>query len=89
LPALALPAIDSAVNPANGHTYILLENSTWAEAEAAAVALGGHLATIRNQAEQDWLWNRWGTNSLLIGLNDAAQEGVFTWTSGEPVVYTN
>jgi len=39
------------VNPANGHVYYLLSQNTWSNAEAEAVALGGHLATIRNAAE--------------------------------------
>jgi hypothetical protein len=36
------------VNPANGHSYYLLSQNTWSNAEAEAVSLGGHLATIRN-----------------------------------------
>src|SRR5213594_729280 len=39
------------VNPLNGHSYYLLSQNTWSNAEAEAVALGGHLATIRNAAE--------------------------------------
>ena len=65
------------VNPANGHRYYLLNPSTWVEAEAAAVTLGGHLATVRNDAEENWIYATFsgvgGTNqsrSLLIGLCD-------------------
>ncbi len=76
------------VNPANGHTYFLLEQSPWTEAEAIAVSMGGHLATIRNRAENDWVFNTFGDidgidRSLWIGLNDAASEGEFVWVSGE------
>ncbi len=39
----------------NGHRYELLESQTWDNAEAAAVARGGHLVTIDDQAEQDWI----------------------------------
>ena len=35
------------INPANGHTYCLLSQNTWSNAEAEAISLGGHLATIR------------------------------------------
>src|SRR5882724_10250929 len=64
-------------NPANGHTYVMLTSATWEASEAQAIAMGGHLATVRNQAEQDWIYdifaNYGGTVHLLwIGLNDAA-----------------
>ncbi|MFN7140128.1 MAG: protein kinase domain-containing protein [Limisphaerales bacterium] len=82
------------INPHNGHTYILLTNAIWIESEAIANSLGGHLATIRSQAEQEWVFTTFsryaGVNRMLwIGLNDAANEGTFVWTSGEPVVYSN
>jgi hypothetical protein len=70
-PACAQPAIiDSALNPANGHLCYLLASTDWTNAETASVGLGGHLATIRNLDENNWLWNRWGTNNLWIGLHD-------------------
>lgn len=101
LPAAVLggPAVlDSAINPANGHTYYLLANSDWTDAENAAIGLGGHLATIRSLAENNWIWNRWGTNrDLWIGLYDpvmgdgggAQHAANFVWTSGETNTYRN
>jgi len=100
-PAAVLGAptvLDSAINPANGHTYYLLSNSDWTDAEAAAVAMGGHLATIRSLAENNWISDRWGTNrELWIGLWDpVAGDGGgtqhaadFVWTSGETSAYRN
>ncbi|MEI9962917.1 MAG: kelch repeat-containing protein [Limisphaerales bacterium] len=81
-------------NPNNGHFYYLLGEKTWTASEAEAVALGGHLATVRSQTENDWIYmqfsNFGGVNrGLWIGLNDAAQEGTFVWVSGEPVSYLN
>lgn len=88
-----LPSILSvATNPNNGHTYALLSDSSWEEAEAKARTLGGHLATIRSQAEQDWIWNRWGGSSvtLWIGLHNPTQDNTnWQWSSGEPVTYTS
>jgi hypothetical protein len=91
--------LDSAINPANGHTYYLLSNSDWTDAEAAAVAMGGHLATIRSLAENNWIWDRWGTNrELWIGYYDPVvgdgggtqHAADFVWSSGEnPTNYTN
>src|SRR4051794_13819071 len=89
--ALGQPLVlETAYNPANGHTYQLLESSDWVSAESAAISLGGHLVTINDQAENDWLWNIWGTTrSLMIGATDAASEGTFVWTSGEAFSFSN
>jgi hypothetical protein len=81
-------------NPANGHNYFLLTTSPWTEAEAAAVRLGGHLVTVNDAAENDWVVSTFSNfggqpRALWTGLTDAAQEGVFVWSSGEPVSYTN
>jgi hypothetical protein len=81
-------------NPGNGHAYYLLSEDTWQASEAQAVALGGHLATIRNDTEQSWVFETFGAwggknRSLWIGLNDAAKEGHFTWSSGELTSYTH
>ena len=54
--------------------------------------MGGNLATINNQAENDWVWNTFSggsARSLWIGFTDEAEEGNFVWTSGEQVTYTN
>jgi len=81
-------------NSANGHYYVLLSPATWAWSERVGVALGGHLATVRSQAEQNWIYDAFsrfgGLNRLLwIGLNDVATEGRFAWSSGEPVNFTH
>lgn len=47
---------DWYVNPGNGHQYALtLSHSHWEDAEAEAVSVGGHLVTINDQEECDWL----------------------------------
>lgn len=73
----------------NGHWYRLTAPQTWNAAEAEAVREGGHLATVRSLAEHDWLIGQFGNRQMWIGLNDAAVEGSFVWSSGEPVGYTN
>jgi len=76
-------------NPATGHDYLFVgDGRTWADAEAYAVSLGGHLVTINDPAEDAWLVSTFGTQ-YWIGLNDIAVEGVWVWSSGEPVTYTN
>lgn len=90
-------------NPANDHYYALLDFLPWHEAEAAAVSLGGHLVAINDAEENQWIMETFGSvdprdysdasyipyELFLIGATDEAQEGVWTWTTGEPFVYTN
>lgn len=75
----------------NNHSYLLSDAGTWTEAEAQAVSLGGHLVTINNQAEQDWLVSTFKGfgNYLWIGYTDQETEGNWKWISGENSTYTN
>ena len=66
------------VNPANRHVYYLLSQNTWSNAEAEAVALRGHLATIRNAAEDRWVYSRFGAyGGALWILTGRAASRVF------------
>src|SRR5689334_4266397 len=81
-------------NAANGHQYYLLDAEYWTDAEAEAVQLGGHLVTINDAAENDWVLNTFGyfggtPQILFIGCTDQGHEGMWTWTSGEVVTCTN
>jgi len=82
-----------ARNPTNQHWYgISRQPTTWSDAEAQAIAEGGHLATVRSGAENSWIQSTFaGFNPFgyWIGLNDAATEGTFVWSSGESAPYTN
>lgn len=70
---------------------------SWFDSEAYAVSLGHHLVTVNSGAENDFLYDTFGienygngnTYGLWIGFTDQDVEGTFTWTSGEPVTYTN
>ncbi|MCI0621891.1 MAG: hypothetical protein L0387_09510 [Acidobacteria bacterium] len=76
----------------NGHSYYLLTPDTWTASEAEALRLGGHLVTINDAAENQWVFatfHRTGQYGLWIGLNDEASEGTFVWSSGEPVTFTD
>jgi len=78
------------VNPANGHSYILLEEASWTASEAEAVTLGGHLATVNDAAEDLWLYETFAVPhnaNLWIGLNDVAVEGTFVWADGDLSAY--
>jgi len=85
---VAAQSLDWVRNPGTGHWYAIVEGMTWAEGEAYAVSLGGHLATINDEAEDHWISATFRSETLA-GLNDLAQEGTWVWASGEPVTYTN
>ena len=79
----------------NGHTYYLISQNTWEGAAAEALSLGGYLATINDQGEQDFLWNSWKNSlgageGLFIGLERSGHHGqnIFVWMNGEPVNFT-
>jgi Lectin C-type domain len=89
----ASPLSPPIENPTNHHIYILLESATWRTSEAEAVALGGHLATVRNQAEEDWIFDTFGKYGdqqrlLWIGLSDSEKKFHFSWSSGESASFT-
>ena len=48
-------------NSANGHVYFLLTENTWQNSELEAVRFGGHLVTINDAAEQDWVFSTLGS----------------------------
>jgi hypothetical protein len=77
-------------NPISGKVVgLTYGTSSWTAGEAQAVAYGGHLVTIRSQAEQAWLIAAFGSHWTVagvgpyIGLTDASQEGNWRWISGE------
>ncbi len=81
--------------PYNGHWYTLSNHGTWAAAEAEAVTLGGHLATINNADENAWLastfanYPGYSIAAADIGYYFDTNANVWKWISGEPVTYTN
>ncbi len=82
-------------SPVNGHWY---HHTTWlthaGNGDTYAQTIGGRSATIRNQAEDDWIRATFGgvssSNGIAwIGLTDSGHEGTLEWESGEPVTFTN
>ncbi len=81
-------------NAANGHVYYLLSTNTWTQSENEAIALGGHLVTINDDAENNWVYDTFGQFggvriALWLGLTDRQAEGNFVWVSGETSSYTH
>jgi hypothetical protein len=88
-------------DPVSGNQYQLLSNADWQDSEAEAQSLGGYLATIANQEQQNFVFDLFGgydgsQRILWIGLYDPSQDknggshaSNFVWASGAPVTYTN
>ena len=77
-----------------GHRYQVFDESmTWTEAKAYCEELGGHLATVTSQEENDFIASLIadGTKNLywLGGYEEAEQEGVWRWVTGEAWDYAN
>jgi len=72
-------------NPATGTYYRLTDiHGTWNEAEAEAVQRGGHLVTINDVAEQQWLQDVFGgEGQLWTGFTDREEEGHWKWVAGD------
>lgn len=80
----------------NNHQYLVTSaRMRWDAAEALAAKLGGHLASISSAKEDSFIGQTMLPLASLskvpvwIGINDDGAESLFTWSSGEPVNYTN
>lgn len=75
-----------------GHSYQLIETKmSWNDAKAYCESLGGHLATITSQEENDFIYKNFIEiyGGAMIGLSDADEEGEWKWVTGEVFSYSN
>lgn len=83
-----------------GHTYYLLAAKWWHESEEEAASLGGHLVTLNNAAEHDFVYSNFGPTAiasapttgkvnLWIGLCDPLMDDGLEWCDGAAVDYLN
>lgn len=87
---------DEVIDPWNGHKHRLLSTASWTAASSAFFDAGTNFVTVRNGRENEWLRQSllnnvsgWSAGPGYIGLSDAAVEGNFVWTSGQPLTFTN
>jgi hypothetical protein len=66
--------------------YSFISPSSWSDAEQKANALGGHLATIDTQGENQFLLDN-SSVGFFIGLN--RKSGSWQWSSGSNSRFTN
>ena len=91
--AVAPNAVSSNGQPIytyNGHAYQWTTAAmTWAEAEAEAIAHGGHLISVNSVEEDQFLFNHVGNAGVWLGFNDIQEEGKWVWTDGSDVSYVH
>lgn len=72
---------------------LTVKGQTWKDAEITCQSYGGHLASVANQAEQNYIFQQIKSNTnerFWIGYNDHANEKTFVWTDGYNATnYTN
>jgi len=77
----------------NGHTYQLVQaRMLWKDAEEYCESIGGHLVTIRDEEENEFVGNMVGNAGVTyaaIGFTDEEKEGEWQWITGESDTYTN
>ena len=77
----------------NGHTYQLFRaGMLWKDAEEFCESIGGHLVTIRDEEENEFVGNMVGNAGVTyaaIGFTDEEVEGEWKWITGEQDTYTN
>lgn len=77
----------------NGHIYKFFKNcDTWETAKEYCESLGGHLATISSQEENDAVYDyllSCGYESAYFGYSDNIEEGSWYWVNDEDISYTN
>lgn len=73
----------------DGHLYAWYDNSytSFDDAESYCEGLGGHLATIGSEEEDDALFAQYGANAYYIGLTWNGSD--WEWVDGTPVTYTH
>ena len=78
-----------------GKLYIMLDSwLRWPDAEVSAIALGGHLTTVADAAENQWLQSNINVPDVhewWIGLQDgySCPTRYWQWAAGDLLSYTN
>ncbi len=79
-------------SPINYYKVFNIDISSWDEAEEYCESLGGHLATLTSEEENDYVYlmmRNAGFTSAYFGLTDQDNEDIWTWITGEQVSYLN
>lgn len=78
------------LNHATGNTYFRTQTPvSISTAKSIASSIDGHLVSINDQAEQDWLLQTFGELEYYwIGLERTGPGSTFEWMNGDPLGYS-
>ena len=80
----------TAVETYNEHTYAYYDIPTsWTAANAFCQSKGGHLVTVTDAEENEFVKNLCGEIRFWLGGTDAEEEGTWKWVTDEPFAYTD
>jgi len=76
------------------HYYEFFDSvvDSWEDAQNYCKSLGGHLATLTSQEENNYVYQEMldaGYKNAYFGLTDVDTEGTWKWITGEPLSYQN
>ena len=99
---MTISSTQPTYNPSSGHYYLMLQTGpiSFTAARTAAESLSfqgvpGHLATINDQAENDFLATTFGVRAWVGGVQDTTSpsfsepDGGWSWITGEAFNYAN
>jgi len=89
--ALDSLATKRVFNADTGHNYQRINvPMAWHDAQECCALLGGHLATVASDKENEFLYEHFGKDHVCwLGATDEQHEGQWTWVTGEPWQYVN
>ena len=73
----------------DSYYYCSFARVKWAKAKREAEEIGGYLASINSEEENNFIARRLIERNAYIGLSDYATEGQFEWHDGSPLSYLN
>ncbi|MBE7461967.1 MAG: tandem-95 repeat protein [Planctomycetes bacterium] len=77
-----------AVPYAGRYYRYIKEGVSWTSARSQCASQGGHLVTLGDAAENEFVWRLNGRANGWIGLNDPTATETNVWDNGEAVGYT-
>ena len=82
---------DGNLKSYNGHQYLWIGSQNWTSAQAWAISHGGHLATINDAAENEWLRATYAApnGEFWINATDQVAEGTWLTADGSALPYTH